>query len=96
VANTPRGSLLLVDDDQPLRQSMAEFLRSCGLQTETAASCNEALSRMKERQFDVVICDVHLPDHDGKKTRVCERNWINGSGWGTSSAGTTRCRRCST
>ncbi len=65
MANSTRGSLLLVDDDIPLRQSMAEFLRSCGLQTETSGTCQEALDRMKERQFDVVICDVHLPDHDG-------------------------------
>lgn len=59
------GSLLVVDDDRPLLESMAEYLRGLGHRTETASTAREAISRMKEFPFDVVICDVNLPDHDG-------------------------------
>src|SRR5688572_4572227 len=60
-----QGSLLVVDDDRPLLDAMADYLRSLGHRTETATTCDEAVSRMKEYPFDVVICDVNLPDKDG-------------------------------
>ncbi|MBS0203491.1 MAG: sigma-54-dependent Fis family transcriptional regulator [Planctomycetes bacterium] len=60
-----QGSLLVVDDDRPLLEAMADYLRSLGHRTETAISCDEAIARMKEYPFDVVVCDVNLPDKDG-------------------------------
>jgi DNA-binding NtrC family response regulator len=59
------GSLLVVDDDRPLLESVADYLRSLGHRTETAVACRDAMSRMKEYPFDVVVCDVNLPDQDG-------------------------------
>lgn len=59
------GSLLVVDDDRPLLESMADYLRSLGHRTETALTCRDAMSRMKDYPFDAVICDVNLPDQDG-------------------------------
>ena len=59
------GSLLIVDDDRPLLESIADDLRSLGYRTETAESCHEAIQRIKEHPFDAVICDVNLPDEDG-------------------------------
>ena len=60
-----QGSLLVVDDDKHILEAMADYLRSLGHRTETAASCQEALERMHEYPFEVVICDVNLPDLDG-------------------------------
>ena len=62
---TNRGSLLVVDDDKHILEAMADYLRSLGHRTETASSCNEAIKRMGELPFEVVICDVNLPDQDG-------------------------------
>ena len=59
------GSLLVVDDDRPLLESMADYLRSQGHRTETALTARDAMMRMKEFPFDIVICDVNLPDQDG-------------------------------
>ena len=59
------GSLLVVDDDRPLLESMADYLRSLGHRTETATEAREAMSRMKEFPFDAVVCDINLPDQDG-------------------------------
>ncbi len=59
------GSLLFVDDDKPILEAIADYLRSLGHRTETASNCTEAMERMQEYPFDVVICDVNLPDKDG-------------------------------
>ncbi|WP_437230346.1 sigma-54-dependent transcriptional regulator [Planctomicrobium sp. SH661] len=62
---TNQGSLLVVDDDRHICESMADYLRSLGHRTETATTCREAMERMKDVTFQVVICDVNLPDQDG-------------------------------
>lgn len=84
-----QGSLLVVDDDQPLLESMADYLRSLGHRTETAVSCRDAMTRMKEYPFDIVICDVNLPDQDGfallewSRQQVPETQVILLTGFGT-------------
>ena len=59
------GSLLVVDDDRHICEAMADYLRSLGHRTETATTCGQALSRIKEFNFEVVVCDVNLGDQDG-------------------------------
>ena len=59
------GSLLVVDDDRHILDAMADYLRGLGHRTETAQSCQQAMDRMAEFPFQVVICDVNLPDRDG-------------------------------
>ena len=59
------GSLLVVDDDRHIQLAMADYLRSLGHRTETASTCGEAIERMEEFPFEVVVCDVNLPDKDG-------------------------------
>ncbi|MCA8983324.1 MAG: sigma-54 dependent transcriptional regulator [Planctomycetaceae bacterium] len=60
-----QGSLLVVDDDKYILEAMADYLRKLGYRTETAGACAQAMNRMREYPFDVVICDVNLPDQDG-------------------------------
>ncbi|MEQ9066297.1 MAG: response regulator, partial [Gimesia chilikensis] len=62
---TNSGSLLVVDDDQYILEAMADYLRSLGHRTETSLTCLDAIERLKEFPFEVVICDVNLPDQDG-------------------------------
>ena len=59
------GSLLVVDDDKYIVEAMAEYLRGLGHRTETAQTCDDAVQRMQEFPFEVVVCDVNLPDKDG-------------------------------
>lgn len=60
-----QGSLLVVDDDRHICEAMADYLRSLGYRTETAINYRDAVDRMKEYNFEVVVCDVNLPDQDG-------------------------------
>jgi DNA-binding NtrC family response regulator len=65
VNKTHHGSLLVVDDDKHVCQAMADYLRGQGHRTETAFNCVDAIERMREHPFQLVLCDVCLPDADG-------------------------------
>ena len=57
--------LLLVEDEAPLRQAIAEQLTDRGFTVEQADSGETALARLTEFAFDVIITDLRLPGIDG-------------------------------
>src|SRR5215210_5321190 len=57
--------LLLVEDETPLRQAVAEQLSDRGYHVEQADSGEAALARLSEFAFDVIITDLRLPGIDG-------------------------------
>jgi PAS domain S-box-containing protein len=57
--------VLVADDDLGIRHSLAELLRGEGCHVETAADGAEALERIEQNGFDVVITDVVMPNMDG-------------------------------
>ncbi|HTN74214.1 MAG TPA: sigma-54 dependent transcriptional regulator [Pirellulaceae bacterium] len=59
------GSLLLVDDDRHLLDSMASWLREQGYRVTTAANCQSAIASLQKETPDLVLADVRLPDGDG-------------------------------
>jgi DNA-binding NtrC family response regulator len=61
----PAGSLLLVDDDKLVCDSMSSWLRDQGFQVDTAGSCREALARLNRKSYDIALVDIRLPDGDG-------------------------------
>jgi DNA-binding NtrC family response regulator len=63
--NTPRLRILVVDDEAPQREVVAEILHDEGHETETAASGGEALARLRDRPFDLVVTDLRMPGGDG-------------------------------
>ena len=60
-----RGSLLLVDDDRHLLDSMAMWLQEQGHQVAQAASRREAVGMLDQHEFDLVLADIRLQDGDG-------------------------------
>lgn len=62
---TSSASILLVDDDRHLAESMADWLRGMSYLTETADSLDAAKSRLGEQAFDLVITDLRLGNDDG-------------------------------
>ena len=60
-----QGSLLLVDDDRHVLESMADWLRDQGLQVDASTGYSDALERLRRKQFDLVLADVRMPDGDG-------------------------------
>src|SRR4026209_1260033 len=65
-----RKHLLLVEDETPLRQALAERLREHGFDVEQAESGEQAIEQLAEFAFDIVVTDLRLPGLDG--TRVVE------------------------
>ena len=60
-----QGSLLLVDDARQVLESMADWLRSHGLQVDAARSVAEANDRLKRKSYDLLLVDVRLNDGAG-------------------------------
>ncbi len=58
--------LLLVDDEAALREAIAERLADHGFAVEQAANGEDALARLAEFAFDIIITDLRLPGVDGR------------------------------
>jgi DNA-binding NtrC family response regulator len=65
-----RKHLLLVEDEAPLREALAERLIEHGFDVEQSDSGEAAIEQLAEFAFDIVITDLRLPGLDG--TRVLE------------------------
>ena len=63
-------SVLVVDDEQEFIHTLLKRLRRRGLECEGVFSGEEAISKISEREFDVVLLDMKLPDMDGNSTLV--------------------------
>ncbi|HMI45066.1 MAG TPA: sigma-54 dependent transcriptional regulator [Gemmatimonadaceae bacterium] len=65
----PEGQkhLLIVDDEYALREAIAERLSDHGFLVEQAASGEQALQRLADFAFDILITDLRLPGIDGGK-----------------------------
>lgn len=61
-------NILLVDDDETLRQSLNLLLDNEGYNIAVATTGEEALERAKLDYFDVVLCDIRMPGIDGLET----------------------------
>jgi signal transduction histidine kinase len=59
------GFLLIVDDDADNRDVLSRRLARQGHEVATASSGSEALRRMRETSFDLVLLDIMMPDMDG-------------------------------
>ena len=57
--------VLIVDDDESLRESLELVLAAEGFEVVTAADGSAALGRLEASSFDVVLCDVRMPGMDG-------------------------------
>jgi YesN/AraC family two-component response regulator len=59
------SSLLFVDDEEAIRESFADMFPSFFKEVEIASDGVEALEIYKQREFDLVISDIRMPNMDG-------------------------------
>jgi two-component system, NtrC family, response regulator len=57
--------ILVIDDEEKLRSLTARIIRLEGFDVTEAADCKSALKKLGQDSFDVVLCDVKLPDGNG-------------------------------
>jgi len=63
-----KENILVVDDESGVRMSLAAILEDEGFRVETVESGEQCLDRLAEKDFDLVLLDVWLPEIDGLKT----------------------------
>ncbi len=59
------GSILIIDDEAGIRESLETLLEFEGYSVESAETGEDGLSRLSERTFDLVLLDFALPDRNG-------------------------------
>ncbi len=57
--------LLLVEDDSSIVKNLSEYLVSEGFLVTSASGQNEALQKLEQHTFDLVLLDISLPDGNG-------------------------------
>lgn len=67
--------VLIIDDDIPLAQMLAEYLQQNGFATALENSPILGLKTMREEHFDLVLLDVMMPEMDGFETLKQLRNF---------------------
>ena len=61
-------NVLIVDDEQRIREVVSTYLRCDGHQVATAASGREALEKFRRQAFDLVVVDRVMPEMSGEQT----------------------------
>jgi DNA-binding NtrC family response regulator len=60
-----RGSILVVDDEPDIRESLETLLSSEGYRVSLAANATEGLKRLEAANYDLVLLDLMMPDKSG-------------------------------
>lgn len=88
-ANVANSSILIIDDDPIIVDSLSAFLKNEGYNVHQAATLNATIKTMSSTNIDVVITDMNMPDTDGfeilrvVKKRHPDTNVIIITGYGT-------------
>ncbi len=68
--------VLIVDDEKDFTELLSERLETRGFKTRIAFNGNEAISRLKEENADVVLLDVMMPGKSGVETlKEIKNSW---------------------
>ncbi|MCX6621092.1 MAG: response regulator [Acidobacteria bacterium] len=62
---TPKGKVLIVDDDPVVRDSLGKWFESEGYQAAIASGAKEALERIQAGRWDIALLDIKMPGIDG-------------------------------
>ncbi|MEM3018561.1 MAG: sigma-54 dependent transcriptional regulator, partial [Candidatus Bathyarchaeia archaeon] len=72
--------ILIVDDEASIRDSLSGWFKMDGYRTEVASDAYEALNKLQENNFDIVLVDIKMPDMDGielqKRIKEIDKNII--------------------
>jgi len=65
IAMNDEKSVLIVDDDKIILDSLCEFLSLEGFQAKGSKTLNSAVAELQNQNYSLVITDINLPDGDG-------------------------------
>jgi CheY-like chemotaxis protein len=61
----PSKNILLVDDENVVREACSELLQRNGFSVDTAINGEDALGKLKLKAYDLIILDINMPRIDG-------------------------------
>jgi CheY-like chemotaxis protein len=61
------GSILVIDDDSGIRETLADFLRHEGYRVDVARDGAEGLERLAFTRPDLILVDLNMPGMDGNQ-----------------------------
>ncbi|MGQ9460368.1 MAG: response regulator [Candidatus Bathyarchaeaceae archaeon] len=62
-----KASILIVDDDEGILETMSAILEEKGYYTDTAKTGREAIEKSKTNFYNLALLDIKLPDIEGTK-----------------------------
>jgi excisionase family DNA binding protein len=65
VANNARKRVLVVDDEESIRDLLSKTLSLAEYDVETAGDASTALDRMRQSAYDLLVADLKMPGMDG-------------------------------
>ncbi len=65
VEQAQEAAVLVVEDEPALAAAVAEALTDAGYSVDRAGDGEEALERIEQREYDLVVCDLKMPRLDG-------------------------------
>jgi len=70
------ADLLIIDDEKAIRKTLSEILSFEGYKIDEAADGEEGLKKFREKNYDLVLCDIKMPKLDGIEflQKACEIN----------------------
>jgi signal transduction histidine kinase len=60
-----QGAVLIVDDDEGIREVLQEIIQLFGFTCKSAESAEEALESLRKQSFELMITDIKMPGMDG-------------------------------
>ncbi len=59
------ADILIIDDEKAIRKTLSEILSFEGYKIDEASDGEEGLKKFKDKNYDVVLCDIKMPKIDG-------------------------------
>jgi PAS domain S-box-containing protein len=76
----PGASILLVEDDEVNQKVIGRMLEKMGYQPDVVDSGRNALKRIEQKEYDLCLMDIQMPDLDGIQTAAMIRKDEQGTG----------------
>jgi len=67
VTKRDKPSILIVEDDANIRETLSTILQQKGYNTDTAKNGKEAIQKSKAKFYNLALLDIKLPDMEGTK-----------------------------
>jgi len=72
--------ILIIDDERLVTKSLAKLLKSKGYDAVVSACAEEALQKVKDSDFNLIVCDIRMPDTNGVETVSAIRGYLKKEG----------------